>query len=454
MRSLTLAEGELIGGSQDTAEEALERADRERVRLVDLQFSDIAGGARAMTIPADLLPAVLQRGYRFDGSAVTGGLREVELDLYLAPDPTTLMVFSDATDAPRRARLCCSVRRRDGQPFAGDPRSVLERALGAAAAAGYDYRIALEVEFYLFHQDKSRALPPLDATGYFGVGEDLVASTRDEIIATLQAMGVAVGGAHHETGPGQEELDLLPADALRMADHLLIVRQVIRSVAQRRGLRANFMPKPLADAPGSGMHVFQRLTRSTNGADALRADTDDLSDVARHVIAGQLSHAPGMCAVVCPSVNSYKRLAAGHRAPRHATWARLSQASLIRVPSWVQGGNAAIELELRSPDSMANPYLALAVALTCALDGIRQKEEPPAPLDESLVRYDDAELVRLGVPQLPVTLGDALAALAEDETVRLALGDYVCDQLLLVKRAEWAEYRRYVSPWEHARYGE
>jgi glutamine synthetase len=214
------------------------------------------------------------------------------------------------------------------------------------------------------------------------------------------------------------------------------------------------MPKPLAEAPGSGMHVFQRLTRATNGADVLRDDRDDLSDVARHVIAGQLNHAAAMCAVVCPTVNSYKRLAAGHRAPRHATWARLSQASLIRVPSWVQGENAAIELELRSPDSMANPYLALAVALTCALDGIREKEEPPAPLDESLVRYDDAELVRLGVPQLPVTLGDALAALAEDETVRSALGDYVCDQLLLVKRTEWAEYRRYVSPWEHARYGE
>ena len=202
------------------------------------------------------------------------------------------------------------------------------------------------------------------------------------------------------------------------------------------------------------MHIFQSLIQLRDGQDALQAGSDNISSLARHAIAGQLAHAPAMCAVVSPTVNSYKRLAAGHRAPRHATWARLSQASLIRVPTWGGGLDKVVELELRSPDNMANPYLALAVALACALDGIHQGEEPPAPLDESLVRYDDAELQRLGVPPLPATLGDALAALAEDEVVRSALGDSVCDQLLIVKRAEWTEYRRYVSPWEQARYGE
>ena len=440
----------------EETEAALERVAREGVRLVDLQFSDIAGGARAMTIPADLLPPVLAHGYRFDGSAVTGGVREVELDLYLAPDPATLVVFDAVESAPRRGRLACSVRRRDGQPFAGDPRSVLERATAAAAAAGYGYRVALEVEFYLLRQGEPSPLPqpPRDPAGYFGLGDGAVAGIRDEIVATLHEMGVEVGGAHHETGPGQEELDLWPTDALRMADRLLTVRQVIRSVAQRRGLRASFMPKPLTDAPGSGMHVFQRLTHLANGGDALRGEGDGLSATARHAIAGQLVHAPAACAVLCPTVNSYKRLAAGHRAPRHVTWAHLSQASLIRVPSSGMGEDAPVDLELRSPDGMANPYLALAVTLACALDGIRQGDEPPPPLDESLVRYDDEELLRLGIPQLPVTLGEALNALAEDDVVRAALGDAVCDQFLIVKRAEWAEYRRYVSPWEHARYGE
>ncbi len=437
----------------EATEAVLERVARDGVSLVDLQFSDIAGGARAMTIPADLLPPTLARGYRFDGSAVTGGLREVELDLYLVPDPTTLVVFGTG-QAPRRARLACSVRRRDGQPFAGDPRSTLERALAAAAEAGYDYRVALEIEFYLFPQGDAAPRPSPDHAGYFGVGEETIAGTRDEIVATLHALDIEVGGAHHETGPGQEELDLLPVGALRMADQLLTVRQTIRAVAERRGLRASFMPKPLAEAPGSGMHVFQCLGRLADGGDALRGEGDDLSAVGRHAIAGQLAHAPALCAVACPTVNSYKRLAAGHRAPRHATWARLSQASLIRVPSSWPGEDAAVELELRCPDNMANPYLALAVALGCALDGVRQGEEPPAPFDEGLVRYDDAELDRRGVPPLPVTLGDALSALAEDDVVRDALGDYVRDQLLVVKRAEWADYRRHVSPWEHARYDE
>ena len=441
-------------GRDEAAEEAvLARAAGERVQLVDLQFSDITGATKAMTIPAELLRPVLAHGYRFDGAALTGGLRRVELDLFLIPDPSTFGVLPGEDSVPRRARLACSVRRGDGQPFAGDPRSVLERALGAAAAAGYDYRVAVELEFYLLREDGDAARP-LDAGGYFDVGEDLIAGTRDEVVATLHAMGIRVGGAHHETGPGQEELDLWPVGALRMADQLMTVRRVIRSVAGRRGLRASFMPKPLTDAPGSGMHVFQRLSRLEDGSDALGEGESGLSPVARHAIAGQLTHAAAMCAVVCPTVNSYKRLAAGHRAPRHATWARVSQASLIRVPSWAPGEDAAMELELRSPDATANPYLALAVALACALDGVRQGEEPPEPLDETLVHYDDAELGRLGVPPLPATLGDALTALVEDDVVRAALGDYVFDQLLLVKRAEWDDYRRYVSPWERARYGD
>jgi glutamine synthetase len=449
-----MAANTAVSAEPAAIEETLERVARENVRLVDLQFSDIAGGARVMTIPGDLLPSVLRKGYRFDGSAVTGGQREVELDLFLVPDPGTLVTYIEPSGDGRRARYTCSVRRRDGQPFAGDPRSVLERNVAAAHEAGFDYRVAIELEYYLFRLDNAGLLPPPDAAGYFGSGPGLGTGTRDDVVASLAEMGIKVGGAHHETGPGQEELDLLTADPLRMADTLLTVREVIRAVAERHGLRANFMPKPLADAPGSGMHVFQRLYRLVDGADALRGEGETISLQARYAIAGQLAHARGMTAIVCPTVNSYKRLAAGHRAPRHATWARLSQTSLIRVPSWGPSVESTVELELRSPDNMANPYLALAVALASALDGIQRGEEPPLASDENLVRHDDAELARLGVESLPQTLGDALAALAEDDVIREALGDYVCDQFLVVKRAEWTDYRRYVSPWERERYGD
>ena len=449
-----MATNVVVPHREAASDEILERVAREGVRLIDLQFSDIAGGARVMTIPGDLLPSVLRHGYRFDGSAVTGGQREVELDLFLAPDPATLVTYVEPSGVGRRARFTCSVRRRDGQPFAGDPRSVLERNLAEARAAGFDYRVAVELEYYLFQPDNAGLLPPPDAAGYFGTGPGLGTGTRDDVVASLAEMGIQVGGAHHETGPGQEELDLLTSDPLHMADTVLTVREVIRAVALRHGLRANFMPKPLADAPGSGMHVFQRLYHVADGSDALRGDGETISLQARHAIAGQLAHARGMSAIVCPTVNSYKRLAAGHRAPRHATWARLSQASLVRVPSWGPSTDSTVELELRSPDNMANPYLALAVSLASAIDGMRRGEEPPLASDENLVRYDDVELIRLGVPSLPQTLGDALVALAEDDVIRESLGDYVCDQFLLVKRAEWSDYRQYVSPWERARYGD
>lgn len=435
-----------------TNDDVLDRVRAEDVRLVDLVFSDIAGGAKAMTIPVELLPATLEQGYRFDGSALMGGMRQVELDLYLVPDPSTLMIFPIDEDPRRRGRLICSVRRRDGLPFDGDPRSVLERALAAARELGFDYHVGIEMEFYLVRGDWSEPLPARDAAGYFDVGEELVSRTRDGVISTLQSIGVAVGGAHHETGPGQEEIDLLATDALQMADHLITMRQVIRSVAQRSGLRASFMPKPFADAPGSGLHMFQRLRRLPDGSDALRDLDDSLSAVAYQMIAGQLNHATGMCAVLCPTVNSYKRLNAGHRAPRHATWAHVSQSSLIRVPSWGTGEEAAIEL--RCPDSMANPYLAMAVALSAALSGIQAGEEPPDPLEESFSAYDDAGLQRYGVPRLPGTLGEAIQAMTQDSLVRDALGGYVYDQLLTVKSAEWEEYRAHVGPWEHQRYGD
>ncbi len=440
-------------GRTVTADEVLERIAEEQVRLVDLQFSDLAAGARVMTIPVEILAPVLSNGYRFDGSAVTGGQREVELDLFLMPDPKTLLTFVDPGTGVSRAQVTCSVRRRDGQPFAGDPRSVLERNLAEAREAGFDYRVAIELEYYLFHRGNGEESPAVDAAGYFGAGPGLGAGTRDDVIAMLAEMGIQVGGAHHETGPGQEELDLLAQDALSMADIVLTVRQVIRAVAGKHGLHANFMPKPLADAPGSGMHVFQQLRRVGDDSDALRGDNETLSPEARHAIAGQLAHARGISAIACPTVNSYKRLSAGHRAPRHATWARLSQASLLRVPALGTSSDAPVELELRSFDNMANPYLALSVALASAMDGIRRGEEPSLPLDENLVRYDDAELLRRGVTSLPQTLGDALSAMAEDDLVRMALGDYVCDQFLTVKRAEWHDYRRYVSPWERERYG-
>lgn len=322
---------------------------------------------------------------------------------------------------------------------------------------GLDYRAGIELEFYIYPGEsitEAARAAHLVGNGYFGDGGDNTSVIRDEIVATLHELGVGVHGAHHETGPGQQELDLLATGGIRVADQIVTTRQMIRSIAKRRNVRATFMPKPFADAPGSGVHVFQQIGTYHDGTDLLRDETvhDGISLLARRVIAGQLAHAPGMSAIACTTVNSYKRLEAGHRAPRHASWARVSQASLIRVPSAVESARA--DIELRSPDAMANPYLLFSATIGAALAGIQHEEEPSAPLDEHLVQYDDDELNRLGVPRLPNSLGEALDVFAADDVMRDTLGSYIADQLLHVKRAEWAAYRSHVSPWEHLRYGD
>jgi glutamine synthetase len=427
------------------------------VQLVTLQFSDIAGGARTVTVPVSLLPRVFHRGYRFDGAAMAGGERQVEVDLFLMPDPATLTIFPVEPNRPRRAQIFCWVTRRGNQPFAGDPRTILQRQLQRAAAAGLDYHAGIELEFYLYRGDSlaeaARAAHLID-NGYFGDGGDNTSQVRDDIVAFLHELGVGVHGAHHETGPGQQELDLRHSGGIRMADQLMTTRQVIRHVARRHGMRVSFMPKPFPDLPGSGMHIFQRVLSLEDGTDLLREEgnTHGTSRIAHSMIAGQLEHAPAMSAILNTTVNSYKRLADGHRAPAWATWARVSRGSLLRIPT--AAGEAPTDIELRSPDALANPYLAIAVALGAALDGIQNEMESPAPFDENLVSYDEDEFVRLGATRLPQTMGEALDELATNDVIRNILGTYIFDQLLSVKRAEWSDYRRHVSPWEHARYGD
>jgi glutamine synthetase len=435
----------------------MERIRERGVTLVDLQFSDIAGGMKSLTIPVSLLERTLHDGYRFDGAAMAGSARLVEVDLYLAPDPETLNFLPQHPDEPVRAQIFCWVVRRGGQPFPGDPRSAFQIQLQKAAALGFDYRVGVELEFYLLAKEepgKPNWKPFTDNLGYFDAGEDMLSRTRHEILEALQTIGIDVGAAHHETGPGQQELDIQPTGGIRIADQLITIRQTIRAVAQRHGLRATFMAKPFSEAPGSGMHLFQRLLNLSDGRDLLHEPSagNNLSDAARHFIGGQLAHARGMSAIVNTTINSYKRLADGHRAPRHATWAHVSQGSLIRVPADIT--DSETEIELRSPDAMSNPYLAIAVALGAALDGIRNAEEPISPLDENLVKVDDDELYRLGIPRLPATLGEAVEACVTDDVVRNTLGDYIHDQLISVKQAEWVDYRRQVSPWEIAHYGD
>ena len=447
---------------QQDALRVLEHVETQRIRFINLEFTDVVGLMKCVTIPAEQLADCLSHGKWFDGSAIEGFARVAETDMYLRPD---LATFSQVPWLPAEremegglvARVVCDVLTPAGERFEGDPRAVLARTLERAAALGYRYEVAAELEFYLLRERETGMPEPLpqDRGGYFDLSTDLAADVRREIAAALARIGIAVEASHHEVAAGQHELDFAPADALRAADAVITARYVAKAIAQRHGLRATFMPKPFHGVSGSGLHIHQQLIRMSDNSNAF-ADAQDarygLTATARHLIAGQLAHAHAMCAVLCPLVNSYKRLVSGFEAPIMVNWGRVNRDALIRVPRAAAGVPRGTRVELRCADPSCNPYLALAVMLHSGLAGITGEQVAPPPVEESVVaREEPGRLMRQG-DALPATLGEALDALRADEVVRGALGDLIADWFIEAKTQEWLEYRQLVHPWERERY--
>ena len=442
-----------------------ERIETRGIRFINLEFTDVIGLAKCVTIPAAQLPDCLARGKWFDGSAIEGFARVAETDMYLRPDLSTFAevpwrsTMSEAEGASGRiARLICDVLMPTGERFEGDPRAVLIAALAEAAALGYRYEVAPELEFFLLREGPGGQREPLpnDRGGYFDLSTDIAADVRREIVLVLHDMGIEIETSHHEVAAGQHELDFAPAEALRAADAVITARYAVKAVAQRHGLTAMFLPKPFYGINGCGMHTHQQLMRlpdSATNAFANAADADyGLSAVARHFIAGQLTHAAGLCAVVAPLVNSYKRLVAGYEAPVMISWGRVSREALVRVPRAPTGVAGEVRAELRLPDASCNPYLSFAVMLRAGLDGIARELPLAAPVEEGLYNLDEQARLRRGIGVLPATLGEALTALQADELVLDALGQQIAAWFVEAKTQEWQEYRQQVHPWELERY--
>ena len=436
------------------AEALVDEARRAGVRHVNLQFTDITGIAKSVTIPLGLLRDADQHGKWFDGSAIEGFARTAESDMYLLPDLDTFAILPWEAGEDRTARVFCWVYNPNGELFPGDPRAVLWRALEEARALGYQYCVGPELEFFLFNRSNGAISPlPHDHASYFDYSADQAAHVRREMVNALQQLGVAVESAHHEVAAGQHEIDLTYADALRTADNVVTVKYTLKAIAQLHDLYATFLPKPLYGTSGSGMHCHQSLADLAGRnlfADPL--DEYGLSEIARSFIAGQLAHARGMCAVLSPLVNSYKRLVAGYEAPVYISWARVNRSALVRVPKVSPGRLEATRIELRCPDPSCNPYLAFAVMLKAGLDGIRRGLPLPEPIEENLYQFDEAELRRRNIGLLPSTLGEALEALQNDSVIQEALGDHILERFLEAKRLEWNEFRTYVTQWEIDRY--
>ena len=434
----------------------LDRVQKEKVRFVNLQFTDVLGVVKSVTIPAAQLEDCVQHGKWFDGSSIEGFARIAESDMYLMPDMSTFQVIPWERGENTTARVICDVYTPDGQVFEGDPRRVLARNLAEAARLGWGLHTGPELEFFLLQRDERGVELPLphDRGGYFDLSTDLAMDVRKEMVNALQEIGIKVETSHHEVAIGQHEIDFQYDDALKTADNTVTFKYTLKAIALQHGLHATFMPKPIFGINGSGMHTHISLYDVKTGDNAFWDPTSEygLSNLARQFTAGLLAHARGMCAIVAPLVNSYKRLVPGYEAPVYISWARVNRSALIRVPQTSPGQPGSTRIELRCPDASCNPYLAFAVMLAAGLDGIKRELQPPTPVEENLYHFDEFQRAQRNVGLLPSSLGEAIDELERDDLVRQALGDHVYDRFVEAKRAEWDEYRGQISSWELERY--
>jgi glutamine synthetase len=440
--------------SEDPRQSLLARVQEQHVAFVNLQFTDILGMVKTVTIPVEELADALDHGVWFDGSSIEGFARMVESDMYLVPDLSSYALIPwDQHEGLSTARLICNIYTPDSKPFAGDPRHVLAMVTKQAADLGYVFNVAPEIEFFLFRHDaQGNSLPlPHDNAGYFDVSTDQATLIRRQMVRALREMGIITEAAHHEVAAGQHEIDLRVTEAIRSADNTVTTRVALKAIAQLNGLYATFMPKPMATVNGNGMHIHQSLTDLATGKNAFADDADayGLSKVARQFIAGLLAHARGMCVILAPLVNSYKRLVPGFEAPVYISWGRTNRSALVRVPRITAGRTQSTRVELRCPDPSCNPYLAYAVMLAAGLDGIKRKLTLREAAEEDLFHIDPR--VR-GLSMLPSSLGAAIDALREDEIIQAALGANIYERFVDAKQQEWESYRSFVSAWEVEHY--
>ena len=467
----------------EAIEYALKEARDNDVKFIRLWFTDILGNLKGFAITMEELESALTRGMGFDGSAVEGFARAEEKDLFALPDPNTFAILPWRPRENAVARVFCDIITPDEEPFEGDPRFVLRRNIERAAQLGYTYYVGPEIEHFYFRNDSDPT--PLDRDGYFSQDSttiDLSSDRRRESVMTdelrretvtttdlrreavmttdlrretvliLEGLGVPVEASHHEVAPSQHEIDLRHTDAMTMADTVMTYKLVVKEIAQRYGCYATFMPKPISDVNGSGMHVHQSLFKGGRNVFYDAADPDRLSAAAKHFIAGLLVHAREITAVTNQWVNSYKRLVPDFEAPVYVTWATVNRADLVRVPAFKPGREESRRVEYRAPDPACNPYLAFSVMLAAGLDGIEGEYELPPPTEAGVFGMSDAERAERGIESLPSNLLEALRITENSELVRRALGESVFQSFIENKRIDWERYRKQVTDYEIARY--
>ncbi|HSO11718.1 MAG TPA: glutamine synthetase family protein [Anaerolineales bacterium] len=440
------------------SKDLVKKVKEDNVKFISLQFSDVTGAVKSVDMPVRHIEDTLKDGAWFDGSSVEGFARIQESDMRLMLDPDTYAVLPWSSAESKRARVFCDIHMPNGDPFEGDPRGTLKRQLKKIQEKGWTYNIGPEPEFFLFKGTNGHGVHPVphDTGGYFDFSSfDEAVVVRTALMDALDAMGLEVEVGHHEVALGQHEIDFRFANALKAADNVLTLKYTVKAIAAQHGLVASFMPKPVFGINGSGMHCHQSLFDNKTGENLFfdKSDPAHLSKLAYSFIAGQLDHSRALAAIVAPTVNSYKRLVPGYEAPVYIGWAQQNRSALIRIPRYTEGRDKAVRAELRFPDPSANPYLAFTVMLAAALDGIEKNLEAPKPLNNiNLYHLDTKERRKLGVKELPGSLGEALTELSKDKVLMDAMGESAYEAFVRAKTEEWDEFRLRVSDYEIERY--
>lgn len=431
-----------------TNKDVLRIVEENDVKFVRLQFTDVFGMLKNVAITSKQLPKVLDEGCMFDGSSIDGFVRIEESDMLLIPDTDTFEIFPWRPQQGKVARLICDVYTTDGQPYDGCPRNVLKKALANAETMGFMMNVGPELEFFLFQTDAEGKPTTItqDDGSYFDLapidkGED----ARRDMCLALEEMGFEIEASHHEVAEGQHEIDFKYGDALKTADNIMTFKIVIKSIAQRHGLYATFMPKPIFGIAGSGMHTNQSLCTSAGNAFYDKNGDLELSKIAYNYIAGIMEHIKAFTAVTNPTVNSYKRLVPGYEAPCYVAWSAQNRSPLIRIPA---SRGAGTRIEVRCPDPTCNPYLSIALQLNGGLDGIKRGLMPPPAVNRNIFKMTEAEMKEYGITSLPGNLYDALQFYTADPLVKETLGEHIFNIYYEFKRREWDAFRVAVHPWE------
>ncbi|MGQ4913939.1 MAG: glutamine synthetase family protein [Candidatus Asgardarchaeia archaeon] len=435
--------------------EMIDYAKKKGVKYVFLQFTDILGRLRTITITIERLQSYIEEGTAVDGSSIEGFAKIEDSDLVLKPIPRS---FIQLPWNEKVARIICEVRQPDGSPFEGDPRYILEQyLLRVERNMGLKYYVGPELEFFLLREDK-----PADNAFYYATAPlDKSTGYRIEMADYIEYFGLLPEYLHHEVAPGQQEINFRFSDALTIADGVQVYKLVATHLAEKYGLVATFMPKPFFGMNGSGMHVHQSVFFADSNENAFAGEKEGtLSELAFNFIAGLLKYAPAITAITSPTVNSYKRLVPGYEAPVYITWGYGNRSALIRVPKYALKSKSRIRIEYRSPDPSSNPYLAFAVMLAAGIQGIKEELEPPEPLPRNLYKLTEEERKKLGIKTLPGSLDVALEEMKKAPFIKEVLGEHIYTKFIELKTKEWKEYTsevkepytQEVTEWERKKY--